>query len=161
MTNKVMWGASLVCRLIAAAVFLYAGWLKLRTPAQFADNIAAYQLLPAQLINLCALSLPPLELIVGILLLTGWQRRAALFAALVMTSVFMAVLGSAIARGLTIDCGCFGSEHSTKLGLWWALIRDVLLAAVLLFAYCRELYMNEMRPDSGHGSVPQTQRRSF
>ena len=127
---------SLVLRLTAAAVFLYAGWEKMRAPQEFADNIAAYRLLPAQLVNLLALSLPPLELIIGCLLLTGWQTRVAALSALMVTGIFMGALVSAILRGLVIDCGCFGSGVPGRYGLWPALFRDLILGAALLFIYC-------------------------
>jgi uncharacterized membrane protein YphA (DoxX/SURF4 family) len=134
------WGiTSLILRLIAAGVFLYAGWQKLGAPQEFADSIAAYQLLPAQLIDLLALALPPLELIVGCLLLIGWQRRVAAFSALILTGIFAVAISSAIARGLTIDCGCFGAGTPSKGDLWLALLRDLCLGAALLVVYIREI----------------------
>jgi uncharacterized membrane protein YphA (DoxX/SURF4 family) len=139
MKNKLPGMLSLILRLIAAGVFLYAGWQKLKVPQDFADNIAAYQLLPSQLINLTALALPPLELIIGFLLLIGWQRRVAAFAALILMGIFAAALGSAIMRGLTIDCGCFGAGVPTKNGLWLALLRDLIMWAGLLYVYMREI----------------------
>lgn len=140
MKSKSLDIASLVLRLIAAGVFLYAGSKKLGAPQELADSIAAYQLLPAQLIDLFALGLPPLELIIGCLLLIGWQRRVAAFSGLVLTGVFLAALSSAIARGLAIDCGCFGAGAPSKSGLWLALLRDVALGAGLLFVYIREIW---------------------
>jgi len=135
-----------IVRLIAAGVFLYAGWQKLIAPQEFADNIAAYQLLPVQAINIFALTLPPLELIVGCLLLIGFQRRLAAFSAVLMIVVFFVALASAIARGLNIDCGCFGSETSTKYGLWLALLRDCAMGAALLWVYLREIAISQPKP---------------
>jgi uncharacterized membrane protein YphA (DoxX/SURF4 family) len=136
MKGEVVDIVSLVLRLLIATVFLFAGWVKLGSPQQFADSIAAYQLLPVQVINPIALALPPLELIIGCLLLAGWQRRIAAFSALILSVVFAIALGFAISRGLTIDCGCFGSEPGSRSNLWVALFRDLLMAAALLFIYC-------------------------
>jgi uncharacterized membrane protein YphA (DoxX/SURF4 family) len=129
----------LIVRLIAAGVFLYAGWQKLWAPQEFADGIAAYRILPPQLINVFALTLPPLELITGSLLLIGFQRRLAAFSALLMIAIFTMALASAIARGLTIDCGCFGAAPSTKYGLMFALLRDLVMGVALLILYLREI----------------------
>jgi uncharacterized membrane protein YphA (DoxX/SURF4 family) len=129
----------MVVRLIAGGVFLYAGWQKFADPNQFADSIAAYQLLPQQLIDLCALSVPPLELIIGFLLLVGWQRRVAVLSASILTGVFIAAIISAIARGLTINCGCFGAGTSAKSILALELSRDLVMEAALLWEYIRQL----------------------
>ena len=139
MTRNALDVISLVLRLIVAGVFLFAGWQKLKAPQEFADSIAAYQLLPVQLINLVALTLPPLELIIGFLLLVGWWQRIAAFSAIILTGVFMVALASAISRGLKIDCGCFGAGASAKGDLWLALARDLVLGAALVFSYFCEI----------------------
>ncbi len=54
--------------LAVAAVFIYAGIDKIRDPLQFADSIAAFAILPAVLINLLAMGLPPFEIACGLLL---------------------------------------------------------------------------------------------
>ncbi len=115
---------------LLAAVFLYAGIMKAMDPATFADQIAAYRLLPNFLINHVALGLPIFEIVCGLLLLNNWQRRLALQSILLLTIVFAVFLISAIARGLHIDCGCFGSSIiPLRFQLWFALGRDIILLA--------------------------------
>ena len=137
--NATNW-AALVLRLVICGVFIYAGWEKLGAPGQFADSIAAYRLLPLNWVNPMALALPPLELITGCLLLAGWQLRAATFSALILSGLFAIALGSALWRGLAIDCGCFGAETVPGGNLRIALLRDLLLVAASLFIYARELF---------------------
>ena len=123
-----------VSRVAVALVFCYAGWIKMQTPQAFADSIATFQLLPARLSNLLALGLPPFELVVGILLLSGWKARLAAFCGLMATGVFLLALGSAIIRGLPVECGCFGDAPSSLAPaqrIWLAIGRDVLLAVAL------------------------------
>ncbi|MGA7872757.1 MAG: MauE/DoxX family redox-associated membrane protein, partial [Candidatus Binatus sp.] len=60
--------AVLAVSIAVAAVFIYAGVDKIRDPLQFADSIAAFAILPAVLINLLALGLPPFEIACGLLL---------------------------------------------------------------------------------------------
>lgn len=127
-----------VLRLILAGVFLYAGVLKIIKPQEFADNIAQYQLLPEALINIIALSLPFFECAVGLLLLSGKCDRLASGGIILMCLVFGVALISAIARGLVIDCGCFGSSEPSKWSAWWALGRDILLLIGALWLYILE-----------------------
>ena len=127
-----------VLRLTVALIFCYAGWIKIQSPQAFADSIATFRLLPANLNNLLALGLPPFELLVGILLATGWKTRLAAFCALAASGVFLLALVSALVRGLPVECGCFGGEHSSLAPtprLWLAIGRDVLLAGAVLVVY--------------------------
>ncbi len=129
----------LVVRLVLGGVFLYAGVVKIADPAAFAGNIAAYRLLPYFGNYLAAAVLPWLEAICGTLLIVGYRTRGAAAVTLVLTSLFMAALASAVARGLDIDCGCFrpGGE---KTSAWTALGRDALIfvAALLVLTTKRK-----------------------
>ena len=111
-------------------------WDKILHPAAFAEAVFNYQLLPSQLINLMALILPWLELILGVLLLTGiWLPGATLGVNLLLIT-FLGALIINTARGLNISCGCFSTD-TTAVGLsWWDVLRDVFffsLSGYLLF----------------------------
>src|SRR5208282_6904637 len=69
--------AVLAVSIAVAAVSIYAGIDKMRDPLQFADSTAAFAILPAVLINLLALGLPPFEVACGVLLLAPRTRRVA------------------------------------------------------------------------------------
>ncbi len=118
----------LILRVVLGGVFVYAGTLKLVHPLAFADSIATFQLLPPQLINVVALSLPPFEIIVGAMLLFGIFQRQAAFSLLVLTGIFMLFLFQAIVRGLEVDCGCFGSGEPSAWSAWISLGRNLFLA---------------------------------
>jgi len=151
MKEQLMGRMTFLVRLLIAGIFLYGGVKKLNAPQQFADKIAAYQVLPIDAINLSALTLPPLEVIVGFLLLSGFKRRFAVFSALVMTGLFFIALVSAIARGLAIECGCFGSGPSKESSLWFALLRDCGLGTVLFWNYLCELATERFNPTGAAG----------
>jgi putative oxidoreductase len=125
--------------LVLAAVFIYAGISKFRDPLQFADSIAAFTILPTALINLFALSLPLFEIGCGLLLLWRWTREVAALALFVISIVFFAALSSALLRGLTLDCGCFGAGTPSRPRMWMELGLDVVLAGVSLLIYLRSL----------------------
>ena len=115
-------------------VFFYASIDKISSPAYFAGTIQNYQIIPEFLINIVAITLPWVELICGVLLLTGvWHRPAALIISLLMI-VFIFAITSAIFRELDIECGCFGAGTSAN---WTRIMEDIILLAfsiqILLF----------------------------
>lgn len=119
-----------LCRLTLGGLFVYAGAIKADDVTAFAGSIAGYQILPYFGNYLVAATLPYIEVIAGVLLLVNRRVRPAALLLAGLTLVFMAVLISVIARGLEIDCGCFGSgAHTTPTA---ALLRD---AGILVLAH--------------------------
>lgn len=135
----------LAVSLALAAVFIYAGVDKVRDPLQFADSIAAFAMLPAVFINLLALGLPPFEVACGILLLWRPTRRVGARAVGVISVVFFTALLSALLRGLTLDCGCFGTGTPSRPRMWLELGLDVVLAGGSLLIYVRSI-TGSLRP---------------
>ena len=100
---------SALCRFGLAGMWLYSGTVKLLSFVETQQSIAAYELFPQGLIQPLALTLVSTELVLGMLLLVGlFLRPVALLTGLMMV-IFIAGIISAWARGLTIDCGCFGT----------------------------------------------------
>ena len=138
--KKVALAGLWLLRLTLSGAFLYAAASKIRDPHLFSESIAAFRLLPSALVNPTALMLPPLEILAGILALgNGWPRRVGAFGLLTMLSVFLVALASAQARGLNIDCGCFGADELDALtptkNLRVAIIRDAVLGTIALVGY--------------------------
>ena len=120
----------LAVRLILGAAFLYAGIQKIQDPLAFADRIVDFQILPYSLVNPLAISLPIFEILVGGMLITGFEAGVAACSILILTAVFAVALISALARGLKIDCGCFGNGSPSTLKMWFALGRDILFGVM-------------------------------
>ncbi|GAA5129497.1 MauE/DoxX family redox-associated membrane protein [Pseudonocardia adelaidensis] len=99
-----------------AAVWLVSGLLKAVDPDQTYVAVRAYDVLPAAGVEVVAALLPWVELALGVLLLVGVGTRlvAALSAALLL--VFVVGVAQAWARGLSIDCGCFGGGGAVEPG---------------------------------------------
>lgn len=77
-----------------------------------------------------------IEILSGLLLVTGYQRRLGAFCVLCMCVIFAAAIYSALARGIIINCSCFGEVGvPTRLKLWSALIRDIILFSIALMVY--------------------------
>ncbi len=126
-------------RLVLGGLFLYAGITKVRNPQAFADSIATFQVLPAGLINLVALSLPPFEILLGAMLVMGWRLRAGFAGSFLLAAAFVLALGQGIARGLPLDCGCFGSGEPSVMSGWFSLGRAFLLLLVSGCAFAGEV----------------------
>ena len=124
----------LALRLFLGAVFLYAAYAKLKAPwYMFAANIESYQMVGPLAAEWIARTLPTFEAVLGLLLLTGYQLRWTALVSGILLLAFWLSMATAFAKGLAIDCGCFGSgEPVSKL----TLLRDgalVAIAAVLFY----------------------------
>jgi len=127
-----------VARLGLAAVFLVSGVLKAIDADATYVAVRAYDVLPKAGVTLVAGILPWLEIVLGLLLLAGLATRVVAVASAGLLVVFIAGVVQAWARGLSIDCGCFGGGGAvdpgqTTYGL--ELLRDagfLLMAAWLI-----------------------------
>jgi uncharacterized membrane protein YphA (DoxX/SURF4 family) len=97
-----------LARIGLAAVWLISGGLKVADPEQTYVAVQAYDVLPAGIAGAVAAALPFVEIALGILLLAGLGTRLVAAASLVLLAAFIAGVAQAWARGLSIDCGCFG-----------------------------------------------------
>ena len=131
-----------VLAIAVGVVFVYASVDKILDPRAFAKIVYHYQVIgPSAALgfvpaNLLAVWLPWLELLLGALLITGlWRREAALISAVLLV-VFVAAVGSALARGIDIqNCGCFSLDESGRAAGWKLIAGDLaLLAAALVVA---------------------------
>jgi putative oxidoreductase len=133
--------------------FAYAGFVKLATPLQFADSIASFQLLPDALVNIAAIGLPPIEILAGAIMIVGRHYRSANLTAIALAGIFAFALLQALARGLQVDCGCFGSDQPSLSKTWIALMRDLLIFLASLWLYRSS--MSQMRQMNLLKGLPQ------
>jgi uncharacterized membrane protein YphA (DoxX/SURF4 family) len=133
------------CALVLGAVFLYAGIDKLRDPLHFSDSINAFAILPPALIDLLALALPLFEIICGVLMFMPPTRRVGALALTLLSSMFFLALLSALLRGLTLDCGCFGTGVPSRPRMWTELALDLLLVAGATLTYLHSIARSPRR----------------
>jgi uncharacterized membrane protein YphA (DoxX/SURF4 family) len=124
-------------RIVLGGVFLVAGGLKVIDPQSSVAAVRAYELLPTSLVTIVGWGLPFAEIALGLLLLAGVATRVVAAATAVLLLVFIFGVVSAAARGLSIDCGCFGGGGQVAPGqtaYGAELVRDLglLLLAVWL-----------------------------
>ncbi len=97
-----------LARVVVGGVWVVAGWLKLGDPSESVRAVRAYDLLPEGIVPLVGHALPVVEIVVGLCLLLGLVTRWAAVASAVLLVAFVVGISSAWARGLSIECGCFG-----------------------------------------------------
>jgi uncharacterized membrane protein YphA (DoxX/SURF4 family) len=130
----------LLSRLILGGVLLAAGLLKYQHLDKSQMAVRAYEMLPIALANLLGIILPFLEIAVGVLLIIGAAVRISAIDGGVLMGAFMIGISQAWARGLSIDCGCFGGGGQVEPGTanyLPELLRDggLALLAIYLFRY--------------------------
>jgi uncharacterized membrane protein YphA (DoxX/SURF4 family) len=114
-------------RVLLGAIFIYAAADKIIDPADFAQAIANYQILPPLWVNPTALLLPWLELVCGLGLMSGVLKRGSALVITLLLITFTAALGYSAYRGLDIHCGCFASDGTGAPNLYLDLLRDAVL----------------------------------
>ena len=126
--------AQILSRTLLGLVFIVASIDKISAPDAFAASIEAYHLIPSFIINLFAIIIPWIELFAGIFLISGVYLRSSAFLMCLLLAIFEIAIVSALLRGLTIDCGCFGKEHATPVS-WGKAGEDLLLFVLGMIVY--------------------------
>jgi uncharacterized membrane protein YphA (DoxX/SURF4 family) len=134
---------TLIGRLLLGGVLLVAGAIKVTKPTDSANAVAAYKLLPTNVAHLFGYALPWLEVAIALLLIFGIMIRPAAIAGGVIMVIFIGAIASAWARGLLLDCGCFGGGGELDPSLaskvhrtyFIEIMRDLGLALTALYLY--------------------------
>ena len=128
-------------RILLGVVFIYAAITKASDPEGFARAISNYKLLPTFLINFIAIILPWIELCAGVLLLFGISVKENSMILSGLLIVFVMAILISLARGLNIDCGCFGTVGGTKVGVQKILENiGLLISGLLLIKFDSNLF---------------------
>ncbi|MDH6127154.1 MauE/DoxX family redox-associated membrane protein [Kitasatospora sp. GP82] len=129
----------LAVRIALVVVWGWAGLAKISDPAEAAQAVRAYEILPESLVKPIGYGLPFLELALALLLLIGLGVRIVAVISALLLFTFVAGIGSAWARGISIDCGCFGgggAVDASKTEYLQEILRDcgfLLLVSWLVF----------------------------
>jgi uncharacterized membrane protein YphA (DoxX/SURF4 family) len=105
-----------LARLGLAAVWLISGAIKVADPNGTMASVRAYQLFPDGVATLIGAVLPFLELALGVLVLVGIGLRLVSVLSGMVLVIYIAGIAQSWARGLTIDCGCFGGGGQVAAG---------------------------------------------
>ena len=128
----------LLIRLLMGLVFIYASYSKIIDPLSFSQNIHNYGVTPFFLENIIALTLPWVELFIGLGLIFRIKYRASLDISIGLMIVFVVLITQAYLRGKSIDCGCFLNEISDQDAIEkrWDMLKRIfedIIFLILLF----------------------------
>jgi uncharacterized membrane protein YphA (DoxX/SURF4 family) len=127
---------ALVARLVVGGVWIWAGLAKLTDPLGSVRAVEAYQLLPTSVAEAVGYALPAVEVVIGLALVVGVMSRGAAVISAALFVGFVIGIASVWARGIEIDCGCFGGggydpDASSKYPV--EIARDVALLLASAF----------------------------
>lgn len=125
-----------LCRIAIGLVMIAAALGKIGDPGAFATQVHHFRLIPVGAENLLAIVLPWVELIAGLALVLGVRARSAAWLSAAMMVVFTLAVSLALARGLDIECGCFGTADASRVG-GLKLAENLLLTGAAIIASLR------------------------
>ena len=104
-------------QIVIGLIFAWAALAKLGDLEAFATAVHNFRIVPVATENLLAVTLPWIELVAAVALILNVQARCA--AVLLASLLVLFTLGIALAmmRGLSFECGCFGKDDSTSVGV--------------------------------------------
>jgi uncharacterized membrane protein YphA (DoxX/SURF4 family) len=126
----------LVSRLTLGGVLFVAGYLKIDELEVSQMAVRSYELLSIPIANFLGMVLPFFEVVIGLLLILGAATRIMAALGGVTMFIFIIAISQAWARGLSIDCGCFGGGGAVAPGqtrYLQEILRDAGLVAMALF----------------------------
>jgi uncharacterized membrane protein YphA (DoxX/SURF4 family) len=109
-------GVGTAVRFGLAAVWFVSGGIKASDLNQTYIAVHAYDVLPSGVVSIVASAVPFIELALGLLLLLGLGTRLVAVLSAVVLLAFIVAIAQAWARGLAIDCGCFGGGGQVAPG---------------------------------------------
>lgn len=129
-----------LARLVVGVVWIVAGVIKLPDPQSSVTAVRAYQLLPTSLASPVGNVLPIVEVVIGLLLVLGVLTRVTGGVSALLQVAFIIGIASVWARGISINCGCFGDGGADPDAISkypWEIARDVGLTALSLWLVWR------------------------
>ena len=113
-------------RIGIALVFIVSGFAKALDTQTFVALVRQYV---ASDMAIAAVAIPPVEFVLGLCLLLGYQPRQTAGTLAWLTLLFTLVYSyGLVTKGIT-DCACFGSMQRLKLPPWGFYLRNALLLA--------------------------------
>jgi len=118
-----------VCQVAIGVMMAWAGLAKIGDLHGFAEQLHNFRMMPVPIENLIAMSLPWIELVAALALIFGVRARAGAILSALLLATFTAAVFVAMARGLDIECGCFGTNDATRVG-WVKIGQNLMMLAL-------------------------------
>ncbi len=138
----------IILRIILGIIFIWASWDKILDPKAFARVVDNYALLPPFLVRLTAITLPWVEAICGVLLISGYFVKGSAFIVDILMIIFILAFVVNIYRGIDISCGCFSNTVEPREGgYFFDILRDLLILGAGGYVF----FFNKDETASGDG----------
>lgn len=126
---------------IIAFILIFSGMSKVLDPDILTGTLQSLNILPDVLIIILSVTLPVLEILIGIILLTKLHVRLILMITILLFAAFWIYSIFGILTGLNNECGCFGSIIRTETG-WGMLVRNSILLTIVILLYKNSMVQN-------------------
>ncbi len=125
----------IAARLLLGLTFVAASIDKIAEPTLFAKAIANYKLISGWPILVLATFLPWVELLCGLLILSGLHLRGSSLLLCTLLTAFTVAVITGLIRGLDISCGCFTLDPEVNKIGWKKVLENIglILTSVFLF----------------------------
>ncbi len=142
---------SFALRVYVGCFFIYASLSKIPHPAQFAEAIANYRLVPYMVLNLGAVILPWIELVTGLFLIVGFKSRASVVIIGLLLIMFDVMILINMYQGAPITCGCYDTVGE-PVGWKKTLENALMLLFSIQIYYCdKPLLPGGLKSTAGFG----------
>lgn len=142
--------SGLLARIVVGGVWIAAGALKVFDPDASVAAVRAYELLPGSVAETVGYLLPALEVVIGLTLVVGLMTRGAAALSVLLFAAFIIGIASVWARGMEINCGCFGGggyDPDASSSYPWEIARDtglLLLSGFLVWQGSTRLALDNL-----------------
>jgi len=142
---------SFAFRIYLGYFFIYASLSKIPHPAQFADAIADYRLIPFMFLNLAAVILPWIELITGLFLIIGFKSRSSVIVIGLLLIMFDVMILITMYQDAPITCGCYVTAGDS---IGWKKVLEnglMLVFSVQIYLCDKPTPLSRLKPIIGSG----------
>jgi len=143
---------SLALRIYLGYFFIYASLSKIPYPAQFAEAIANYRLIPYMVLNLGAIILPWIEFVTGLFLIIGFRSTTSVILIGLLLIMFDVMILINMYQGAPITCGCYDTVGE-PIG-WKKVLENALMLAfsVQVYYFDRPVLLHKLKSIIGAGN---------